>query len=348
MSELIRADDPRWETMLAGCPHDFYHLPGYLALSGAYEGGEPRAFYTEVGSCHLLMPMLVRPFPTWLTDTGQDAASPYGYPGPIWNPDAAPRDVAEALGRWVEVGAAHGLVTSFIRLHPVLDDGRAWALVDDDRFRVVDHGPTVGIDLTVEEAAVERSVSRSNRYDIRRLKAKGYFARIDDPRDFEPFQAIYLDTMDRLASSEFYRFGTGYFQGLRRCLGEHYHHIAIVTPEGEVACASILTHVGGVVQGHLGGTARPFLPESPFKFLIVAVRDWGRGVGAKVLHMGGGLGAKEDALYQFKCSFGDLRFRYRTLQIVHQPRAYAALVGPGAGVASDYFPAYRTRFATAA
>ena len=341
MRELIKTTDPRWAATLAASPHDFYHLPGYLELSAAYEGGEPRGFLVEAGACRMLLPVLIRPLPAGIGRGGHDATSPYGYPGPVWNADAPVRDAAEGLRRWIDFGAEQGLVTSFIRLHPILEDGRLLAAVDDARVRVVDHGPTVGIDLTADEVALNRVVSRSTRQDIRRLLAKGYAVRIDDPRDFEPFQAIYLDTMDRLASSKFYRFGAGYFRGLRDCLGEHYHLFAVVAPNGEVACASIITRVGDVVQGHLGGTARPHLPASPFKLLVVAARDWARRTGATVMHMGGGLGATEDALFQFKCGFGDLRFRYRTLQIVHQPDAFRALVGADGGRQADFFPPYR-------
>lgn len=346
MSELIRADDGRWHAMLARCPHDFYHLPGYVALTARWEGGEPAAFLVEAGSCRLLLPLLIRPLPPGSPVAGQDATSPYGYPGPIWNPDAAPGDVVEALRRCADLGAEVGLVSSFVRLHPVLDDGEAAARLDDPRVRLVDHGPTVGIDLTADDAATDEAVRQSIRANVRKLRAHGFTVRRDEPGDLEAFQAIYLDTMERLGSSAFYRYGPGYFAELQRQLGHHFHLFAAVAPSGEVASAGIFTAVDGVLQEHLAGTASAYLPASPSKLLIVEVRDWGRRTGARVLHVGGGLGAREDSLYAFKSGFGALRFRFRSLQIVHRPDAFHALVPPAlrslpAENTVSFFPPYR-------
>lgn len=348
MRELIETDDPRWRAMLAACPHDFYQLPAYLELTAAWEGGEPRAFLVEHGSCRLLLPLLIRPLPAGSRAEGRDATSPYGYPGPIWNPDADPRDVAAALRVCVDLGGELGLVSSFIRLHPVLDDGAAAASLADDRIRLVDHGPTVGIDLTLDDLATDRATSRSIRADVRRLQAKGFTVRVDAPGDFEAFQAIYLATMERLGSGDFYRFGAAYFERFRADLREHFRLFAVAAPSGEVACAGIVTSCGRVMQGHLNGTAQAYLPDSPIKYMIVAARDWGRQAGAAVFHMGGGLGTREDKLYEFKCGFGELRYRYKTLQIVHRPEVYQALAVPAAGEVVDFFPVYRARAAAVA
>lgn len=348
MRELITTDDPRWQAMLDTCPHDFYQLPGYLELTAAWEGGEPRALLVEVGSCRMLLPILVRPLPAASLPAGgfgadRDATSPYGYPGPIWNPGAEQGDVAAALRACIELGGEIGLVTSFIRLHPVLDDGNAAELLVDSRVRLVDHGPTVGIDLTLDDEATDRATSRSIRADVRRMQAKGFVVRMDEPGDFEAFQAIYLATMERLGSGDFYRFGPAYFDGFRRHLRDHFHLFAVVAPNGEVACAGIVTSVGRILQGHLNGTAQAYLPDSPIKYMIVAARDWGRRTGANVFHMGGGLGTREDKLYEFKCGFGELRYRYKTLQIVHRPDAYRALAPEDADKVVGFFPPYRAR-----
>jgi hypothetical protein len=59
-----------------------YHLPEYVVMDAPLSGGAPAAVrYDELGRV-LLLPLGVRPIP----DSGmRDAASPYGYPGPVSN-----------------------------------------------------------------------------------------------------------------------------------------------------------------------------------------------------------------------------------------------------------------------
>jgi hypothetical protein len=78
-AELIDAGDPRWTSFLRDARHDFYHLPGYVALCAAQEGGEPQGLYVSDGQRAMLLPLIVRDIP----GGGYDAASPYGYPGPL-------------------------------------------------------------------------------------------------------------------------------------------------------------------------------------------------------------------------------------------------------------------------
>ncbi len=76
---LIEVDAPEWDTALRATRYDFYHVPAYVALCAAQEGGRPRALYVTDGRRAMLLPLVIRDIP----GGGCDAASPYGYPGPI-------------------------------------------------------------------------------------------------------------------------------------------------------------------------------------------------------------------------------------------------------------------------
>ncbi len=101
--------DKRWTGMLEKTPHDFYHLPGYVALAARHEAAHPRVFYAESGDSAMLVPLLVRRLPQHLSapDHWCDLTSPCGYPSPLFYPGARkffPGRFLEALE-----AAAHGI-----------------------------------------------------------------------------------------------------------------------------------------------------------------------------------------------------------------------------------------------
>jgi sugar O-acyltransferase (sialic acid O-acetyltransferase NeuD family) len=84
--------------------------------------------------------------------------------------------------------------------------------------------------------------------------------------------------------------------------------------------------------------------------LFDTVRLWANEQGARVVHLGGGVGSKEDSLFHFKAGFSDRRHVFPTWQWVVEPDAYRelcdrhALRNVGHGVqwtSTDYFPQYR-------
>src|SRR3954471_10798120 len=116
---LLDPAAPEWTDALRTAAHDMYHVPEYVVLDAKLYGGSPAAFsYTEDGR-HLLMPLIVRDIPGTAL---RDALSPYGYPGPV--SDADPADLAfweRACAAMAGTLRANGIVTAFVRLHPLLN-----------------------------------------------------------------------------------------------------------------------------------------------------------------------------------------------------------------------------------
>ena len=69
--------------------------------------------------------------------------------------------------------------------------------------------------------------------------------------------------------------------------------------------------------------------------------------GREILHLGGGLGGREDSLMLFKAGFSDRRHPFRTWRWIVLPEAYARLAAAraarraGPAPSPDFFPAYR-------
>jgi lipid II:glycine glycyltransferase (peptidoglycan interpeptide bridge formation enzyme) len=211
---------------------------------------------------------------------------------------------------------------------------------------VIDHGPTVSIDLTRPEDELWRVMSSGHKAQIKKALRAGHRAFFDERFEhLDAFIALYRATMDRVGAEPHYFFGDRYFADLRQALGERLH-LCLVEIGGEIAGGGLFVETGGLVQFHLSGTVDRFRRERPSKLMLHFVRGWAKERGGKRFHLGGGLGAAEDSLFEFKAGFATDRHEFRTLRVVTDEPAYAGLVharDPGADATDrrGYFPLYR-------
>jgi hypothetical protein len=341
-AELLSCDDPRWTDFLRGGPHDFYHLPAYVELCARHEGGRPAAFWAAEGEAAMLIPMVLRPLPPEL-DPGarwRDAVAPYGYPCPLLRGDPGDGTVAAMLEAFREAGAAAGIVSAFLRLHPLLP-------LPEGPFRalgvLVDHGETVYLDLSLPGAELDRQTRVNHLADVRRLEREGFQVQVDRWDRLDDFISIYEQTMRLRAADAFYFFDRGYYQDLRRSLGERLHLSIVQAPDGAAAAAGLFTWVDGLVQFHLSGTSEAYRRAGPAKMMLVHMRDWAKGRGGRFMHLGGGVGCREDSLAFFKQGFSKLRARFATFRMVLEPDRYQTLLRRRglAEAAGGFFPGYR-------
>jgi hypothetical protein len=84
--------------------------------------------------------------------------------------------------------------------------------------------------------------------------------------------------------------------------------------------------------------------------LLDTARLWAAGQQARVFHLGGGVGARTDSLFQFKAGFSPQRHEFLTWRWILEPERYRAVCeerersdeSSGLELASaDYFPEYR-------
>lgn len=343
MGEWLDPADDRWESTLRDVRHDFYHLPGYAELAARTDGGSATAYYAEIGGGRILIPLLVRSLDGVRSapPRAHDAVSPYGYAGPLISEALSDGDVERAIGAFIDDGARRGLITSFVRTHPLLSPRITAAAARNPRARVVAHGPTVSIDLTLDVVTLDRQVRTDHRRALPKLRAAGFSVRFDDWDWYAAFQAAYGATMQRLEAAPQYHFNEAYFAGLRECLGSALHLCAVLDTEGEFAGGGLFTHVGKIVQYHLSATVERFLRMAPSKLMIYEARNWAQQRGAAVLHLGGGVGGQRDSLHMFKRGFGAGEHAFHSINVVHDPEAYATLAAERAE--ADFFPAYRAR-----
>lgn len=346
IAELLSPQDPRWGEALQSLPHDVYHLPAYASFLARYEGGEAVALLVRSGEAALLVPLLLKEVPEELGALGRwlDATSPYGYASPVLTP-GVPATVAGDLFRaGQDVLAAAGVVCGFLRMHPLfpLPPGAA-----ERAGTLVQHGQTVWVDLTDGAETACGAIRSNQRYDIRKLKRAGFEPEVDRWERFDAFVETYLETMRRLSAHDSYLFSTEYFQGLRDALGSALHLVSVASPTGDLAAAGLFSELNGVVQYLFSGTAEAHLRQAPTKLMLEHAIRWSAERGNRVLHLGGGVGGREDSLFNFKAGFSRLRSDFHSLRVVYDRERYEHLISRhasslnGEEIAPGFFPPYR-------
>jgi hypothetical protein len=337
--DCLSTTDPRWEALLDEVPHDVYHLPRYLEVSARYEDAEPAAFLAREGSCFCLIPLLIRRLPEALDAPRdwRDAKSPYGYAAPLFRGDASWID--KALDTFTRECQTRNIVSAFLSMHPLLTVPPNLA----GHGRVVKHGETVYVDLSLPEEALWAHTRERFRSYIGKLHRSGFQSRFDDWSAYGDFVHIYGETMARLHADPFYCFPAQYFHDLRAALGPRLHFCSVFDSGGELASGALLTETEGIVQYHLSGTADRFFTKSPSKMMLHEIRLWAKGEGCKVLHLGGGLGARADSLFHFKTGFSPLRADFLAYHLVCDHGKYTSLCRQTEAdvLDDDYFPQYR-------
>ena len=336
---LLEVAAPEWESTLRTAHHDFYHLPSYVALCAARERARPCALYVSDGRRTMLLPLMIRSIP----GGGFDAASPYGYPGPIGIGTDDPDFLRDTLVAGLAVLRDAGLVSAFIRLHPLLNVAPPAGV-----GTLVRHGDTVSVDLALTSGELWAQTRNNHRRDISKTIRLGYEAHMDKEwRHVESFKRLYRQTMERNSATPFYFFGDGYFEGLRDALGERLH-LCVVEKSGVVAAAGLFVETNGIVQYHLAGTGETLREAQPAKLMTHFTIAWAKERGNRVLHLGGGVGGATDSLLQYKSGFSPLRHTFATLRVVLDEVEYVRLV---AALGTDFdpddregfFPPYRIR-----
>jgi hypothetical protein len=306
-----------------------------------------RLFVYGEDDCTIALPLLLRPIDPREPDGWYDATSVYGYGGPVASHETLPADAVRNFQTALldELNRLR-VVAVFSRLHPLIAQDEILARLGE----CLVNGQTISIDLTVPDEAQRAQYSKSCRTSVRKLRELGFIGLHDREKRYLPeFVSVYLETMRRAGAQSSYFFDETYFNLLTREL-DSVSHLFVALKEGEVAAATLCTICDGIVQDHLGGTRDAFLKFSPDRLVVDTERLWAKESGARVFHLGGGVGAQQDSVFRYKAGFSDRRHTFRTWRWIIRPEVYEQLSASTArwnadnglrAVSAGYFPAYR-------
>ncbi len=343
-----------WDSVLVRCQHyDSYHRGGYHLFHERQDGSEALLIVYEAGSHIAALPILRRPLsmleglPDELSGYS-DATSIYGYAGPVTNHTWQDTDFTRQFNAAVRDALKQlRIVNAFSRLHPLLQNDAA--LPSEE---VVAVGETISIDLTLTPEQQLQHYRENHRRNIKKARAAGAVGLYDaDWQYYDDFVRIYGATMERLNANSFYRFDKRYFDGLRDGMYDDLHLFVVLLEERPIA-AGVFTLCNNLIQYHLGGSDPDYARYSGTTLMMDTVRQWGNERGAAALHLGGGVGAQRDSLYQFKVGFSPRHHSFKIWRAVVDPVHYHAIVdyrrawllgqGRDFSAGDRYFPAYRS------
>lgn len=353
--QVLRIDQgaPWTEALQQSWQHDIYHLPYYHALAERQGEGTAHLFVYTEGPYLIALPLLLRAIADvdgldYLGQGWRDATSVYGYAGPLAShaelPAAILRNFHRALRERLE---ELRVVTIFSRLHPLHPQPQLLAGLGE----CVATGQTVSIDLTLPPDAQRAKYRKNNLRAINRLGQLGVTCLHDREAVYlREFVDLYYETMGRVGAASRYFFAPDYFEELV-FNPQSPVQLFVCFHEGTVISGALVTVHDGIVQYHLGGTRNAALRLAPMKLLFDTVRSWSHEQGARVFHLGGGSGAREDSLFQFKAGFSDRRHEFFTWRWVLFPAIHDQLCGEKGqwneqhgleSLSSPHFPAYRS------
>ncbi len=358
----LTPSDAYWGDLLQAIPHDFYHLPDYVALEARRLNATPEGLLVRQGARYFFLPYLIRSCAPMLPDYISDAApkdivSPYGYASALLSEAAQNSEtfLAEAIETAMLFWREREFCTAYLRLHPLLYQELAelgkLELEGVERREV---GQSVAIDLAPDdERPLQSQFSHSSRQRVEQARQAGFTARwTETVMELPTLIALYQSTMAHQGVAAEHIFDPEYLYGLAQAL-EGSFHLCFIEREGIPVAASFVTETCGIVQCHLSGAEESMMHDAPSALMMMEICNWAQARNNQWLHLGSGLEGSNasDALYRFNCQFSALSLPVYSLRLVLNDRLYDQLIherskrirlDPVQIFQADTFPAYRS------
>jgi serine/alanine adding enzyme len=331
---LREVEPAEWDALLEGLGcGDAYLKRGYVEASSLLDPG--RAAFLHLGDERgdVVFPCLLRDVPEG--EGVRDVTTPYGFGGPA----AAGREppVERFWALYESWCAENGVVTTFIRFHPLLGNHRhSPPGAPLERLADCAVWPLEG-----DEDALFARMHRSHRNKCRKARGAGLDVVVEaGPERLDDFARLHEETMRRHDASAFYFFPPEYWERLAGDLGEGLVRLD-ARLDGELVASELCLAGDRWLHYHMGITSEAARSLGAANLLVFEAARYGLKRGLAALNLGNGLGGREDSLWEFKQRFSDEPGREDWVaKLVHDEEAYRRLSGGSRG-GDGYFPAYR-------
>jgi lipid II:glycine glycyltransferase (peptidoglycan interpeptide bridge formation enzyme) len=192
------------------------------------------------------------------------------------------------------------------------------------------------------EGDLYKAMHRHHRRVVRKAEGQVELEIRENPADLDEFAALYATTMRRREAESFYFFPAAYWEELAEGLKDALVLFEARDEDGLAAAALSLASPPWL-HYHLGATSDRARRVGVAALLMLTAARWGRERGFSLFHLGGGVGGREDSLWEYKRRFApDGALPMRIGKAIHDLEAYRALTGGEGLETGGFFPAYRT------
>lgn len=221
-----------------------------------------------------------------------DWETPYGYGGPLADTPVSEESQDMFRKELEEYCAEQGIVSQFIRFHPLLMNYELMPGVIETRYL----RDTVYIDTKSSQIILSNMDSKS-RNMVRKAQRNGVTVLKRDISDFEAFIPMYVETMEKNNAAQYYTFQKDYFASLKTMRDNAFILYAMY---GNIPISgSIMYYNDRYMHYHLSGTRTEYRKYSPSNLLLYEAACIACGMGIGQFHLGGGM-APDDSLFGFK------------------------------------------------
>lgn len=322
--------------------HDVYYLSGYVKAFQLHGDGIPKLFYfvgENIRGINVVMQRDISDDQYFSekiqSNTFFDFITPYGYGGWLIEGDGDKSQMFDEYGQWCR---AHNIVSEFVRYHPIIKNGNNTIPFYD----VIQLGNTIHLDLSSPDV-IWANLTSKNRNMIRKAQKSGVeIFHGQFPGIYATFKQIYNSTMDHDNAKAYYYFDDKFYDSIQRDLLDEAQ-VFWAELDGRIIAASIILATNAQMHYHLSGSIRECQHLAPTNLLLYKVALWGFTNGYKTLHLGGGVGSREDSLFKFKSSFNRQESNQFSIgRKIHLPDVYEKLtLMKNKDIDDNFFPKYR-------
>lgn len=322
--------------------YDVYYLHGYLTAFRIHGDGQPLLFFYESENLRGLNVVMMRDIAddSYFSDkisrnTFFDFISPYGYGGWLIEGNGDRSILFSEYEKWCR---EHHVVSEFVRYHPILNNAESTVPYYD----VIKLGRTIAMELSSPDT-IWTNLTSKNRNMVRKAQKSGVkIYRGQFPALYQTFRKIYNLTMDSDNAKAYYYFAEEFYDSILNDLTDEAQ-IFWAELDGTIIAASIMLSSNGYMHYHLSGSLREYQKYAPSNLLLYKAALWGCANGYKTLHLGGGVGSKEDSLFKFKRAFNrNEQLQFSIGRKVFWDEAYNELTSmKGLNETNGFFPKYR-------
>lgn len=327
-------------------PDNPFYKPELFKEAGNIDGKIHYFVYFENNRPSILMCFYLRPIKVndKLTQY-QDTTSPYGYSGPLFQPDIEEEKLKcfwKMVDAWYQ---DNNVVSEFVRFslngNHIGYTGKPFATLNNVKGEL----------LSKEKQWDNFKPKVRNNYRKAQKEGLDFTMHYRDisQETVSEFYDIYIKTMQRNNAVDYYYFPKSYFSEYLENNPKNAA-IAMVLYNGKPISTEFVLLSENTIFSYLGGTLSDFFHTRPNDFLKINVMDWGRDNGKKYYVLGGGR-KNEDQLYKYKKNFFPIEedIVYYTGRKIVMPKIYQELIDQSLdqieeipAIDEGYFPAYRS------
>ncbi len=313
---------------------DTYTRSAYHRASALLEvpGTEPVLLHVRGRTGELALPLLLRPLPG---GRGWDATSAYGYGGPVGGAGGGRAAFGRALDAWAR---ANAVVSTFLRLHPLLDNARLVPAAAE----IVTVGCTVAWDVSPGRDLMAGMHPHHRRAARRADRAGLEVAIVPRPASLAGFRELYVATMRRQQADPFFYFPDEYWDSLLADSDTLHPVVVEGRLDGRPVASLLCFAEGRQLHYHLGASDEAARSIGASNRCFLAAAQWAQARGMTRFHLGGGVGGSSaSSLYTFKHRYdpGSEPLPFRIAKIVHDRGLYREVAGTDA--TAGFFPPWR-------